>query len=167
MSKYLKGISIENVVFENVMSAGRALTYVDRGMSNGCIIGREAKIKEISDKVKKIRYANGHTLVYTQKMGITEVDLESITIYTYLPENEIQYLTKFFKEIIHLQTLDDCLKNDAPVLIDWKDWRDEFEMFISMQGNDKTPEFRAPMLFYTDISDEIIEILSQKIKENL
>ena len=60
---------------------------------------------------------------------------------------------------MQLDSLEECLKYklEVPVIIDWKDYRDEFELLIPLTSQGKAPQFRAPVLYYKDVENKILD----------
>ncbi len=97
--------------------------------------------------------------MYRQKTGIPVESLKGIDVITYLSPERISHLSSFFRHIKHLESLEDCLnfRLEVPVIIDWNDYRDDFELLIPMNKmGEKVQEFRAPVLYHIGIPDEIV-----------
>jgi hypothetical protein len=149
-------------------SAAEVLYMLRSGNIDGALIGRVAYDRELDEKTKGYRLKGGNTLIYRQKAGIGFDQLKEVEVYTYLPEEEIKDVENAFKNVIYFQTLDECLKDGlaTPVLINWEDYRDEFELLIPMDMRGKVSYFRAPVLYYKDeklINTELLD----KMKEVL
>ncbi len=159
--------------FENIdvfpsSSAAEVLYLLYNGNIDAALIGRVAHNREIDEKTKFYRLRNGNTLIYRQKAGIGFDQLKDVEVYTYLPEEEIKDIKDAFKNVIHFQTLDECLKDGlaTPVLINWEDYRDEFELLIPMDMRGKVSYFRAPVLYYKN--DELLnKEMLEKMKKIL
>ncbi len=140
-------------------SAAQVLGALRGGGVDGVLIGRYAKQREIDSDIKREIFKEGYTLVYKVKSGIPAAQLKDLTVRTYLDKSELKDFIPLFGNIEYLDTLDKCLDGgfEIPVLIDWKDYRDDFEMLIPLDAAGKVPIFRAPVLYYRDIESEIVE----------
>lgn len=146
-------------------SAGQSLAALKTGQVDGVLIGRYAKGREIDSQTKRDILQSGYTLVYQSKTGIGEDELKNLVVNTYLPETEIQDFAALIGEIRHFDSLEACLadKLTTPILINWEDYRDEFELLIPMNNYGKIPLFRAPVLYTKGVNAEIIEKIAQLI----
>jgi lauroyl/myristoyl acyltransferase len=162
-----------NTVSENVReieaipasSAAEVLGMLYYGQLDVALIGRSAKKSEISKDTNEYRLMSGVTLIYKMKSGISLDQLANVEVLTYLPDEKITDVKDFFGKVVKLNSLEDCLKYklEVPVIIDWKDFRDEFELLIPVTNQGKAPQFRAPVLYYKNINSEILD----KIKKSL
>ena len=148
-------------------SAAMVLNMLSRGMIDMALIGREAYSDEVNSNIGKKRLKDGYTLIYTEKVAIPEEKLGEIPIKTYLPKEVAEKILPEPKNIVYCQTLEGCVNpdNDLPVLIDWKDFKDEFELLIPInKEGGKTPVFRAPVIYYRkNISKEIIDKIAEVV----
>ena len=155
----LKNVSDE-VEFIKVPSAAQALSMLKYNEVDSVLIGRCAKQREISNDTKELRLKDGYTLVFKDKEMIYEDELKTLSVLTYLDENKLYEFKDSFKEIKYLSSLKECLKFqlDIPILIDWKDFREDFQLLIPINNNGKVMKFRAPVLYYKEMNEELIKI---------
>lgn len=167
MAKYARVIdkNIEEIEPVECYSAAEVMELLRRVEIDSGLIGRTARNEERTEKIKELRLKNGITLIYKMRTGISLEQLKSVEVVTYLPEEKVLNVKDFFGKIIHLSSIEECLKYrlEVPVIIDWKDYRDEFRLLIPVTNNGKVPHFRAPVLYYADIEKEILN----KIKETI
>ncbi len=158
---------VKNVETIDAGSAAQALQMLRGNYVDSVLIGRVAKKIELSNDSKELRLRNGVTLIYKMKTGINSNGLSNIPVRTYLSESELGELKNQFSQILFEPTLEDCFVDsmETPALIDWRDYRDEFELLIPMTETGKDPRFRAPVLYYKDLSDEILSEISTAIQQ--
>ncbi len=149
-----------------LQSAGQSMSKLRMGQVDGTLIGRYAKGYELDTDTKRAILKGGYTLVYKDKVGINESQLKQIIINTYFPQDEIQVFIPLFGEIHYFNSLNDCLQDnlETPVLINWRDYRDAFELLIPMNAYGKTPLFRAPVLYYKGIEAEIVSEIKNSMQ---
>ncbi len=172
MAPYAEKIAkkFKNVELFPSSSAAEVLYMLRENAIDGALIGRVAHKREIDDRTKSYRLKEGNTLVYRQKAGISFDQLKQIEVYTYLEDENIKDIKDAFKNVVHFSSLQECLKDglSTPVLINWKDYKDEFELLIPMDMKGKIPYFRAPVLYYKDedlINQEILETMKKIIND--
>jgi len=92
--------------------------------------------------------------------------LSEIPVITYLSESDLGDLKNQFTKISFVSSLDECLTDnlETPVLIDWRDYRDEFELLIPMEAKGKDPRFRAPVLYYKNLSNDVLNKITNIVK---
>jgi len=148
----------KGTAFLDAGSAANALYYLTAGEVDAVLIGRTAKKRELHDQVKEKRLGEGYTLVFNRKMGIEFQQLPGFTIHTYLPRSIAENILPDNKIIFH-KSLEECLVDNLsePVLIDWNDYQDEFELLIPLDNRGKVPVFRAPVLYYTCPIEDILQ----------
>lgn len=150
MRPFIQNINFkENVKFYDAGSAANALYYLMTGEVDAVLIGRAANKQELNAQIKEKRLQQGYTLVFNRKMGVDNSQLSQFPVHTYLAPSVAERILPDNKITYHA-SLDECLKNGLaePVLIDWNDYRDEFELLIPMDSNGKISVFRAPVLYY-------------------
>ncbi len=159
--------SVEEAEAVPVMSAAQALNLLRSGQVDSVLIGRAAQSFELDPDTKEKRLMNGLTLVYRQKGGLPTNSLKQIPAFTYLSDEELGELKGLFGQVTKFETLDDCLADglQTPVIIDWRDYRDEFELLIPMLENGKDPRFRAPVLYYKELPESFLEKVEKAISE--
>ncbi len=153
---------LPEVTFVAMPSAGMVLLELKEHRIDGVIIGRPAYSYELNRDTKFVRFRNGHTLVYQTKMAIDERKLKDLKIITYLEREEIKDYLPLFKSIDFYSSLHACLSFnlEIPILIDFKDFSDDFELLIPVNANGKHPLFRAPVLYYNQIDAELVNRMS-------
>ena len=158
--------SIQEIETVEAASAAQALQMLNGNYVDSVLIGRAAKKRELSDNSKEKRLLDGITLVYKMKTGVGSDQLSEIPVITYLSESDLGDLKNQFTKISYASSLDECLIDnlETPVLIDWKDYRDEFELLIPTTGSGKDSRFRAPVLYYTNLSEEIVNKIADVIQ---
>ncbi len=147
-------------------SAAQALGMLRSDYADAVLIGRTAQKRELSPDTKEKRLREGITLVYKMKTGIPVDQLSQIPVVTYLKEDRLGELKNAFAKIYFVPTLDDCVKDglETPVLMDWNDYRDEFELLIPMTSTGKDPRFRAPVLYYKNLDEETLSEIERSLK---
>ena len=157
---------IEGLDFFNMGSAAQAFMSYLSGQTDAVLVGRVANKREIDDKTVETRFKEGLTLVYRQKIGVDKDELKNITVLTYLDENRTAAFNDMFAKIERKPDIDACLEDDlqTPLLLDWQDFRDDFQLLIPMDQNGKVALFRAPVLYHRGISAEILDKMKQKVR---
>ena len=157
---------IEGINMVPLQSAGQSLAMLKSGRVQGALIGRYAKRQEIDSETQREILKGGCTLVYRVKTAIREDDLKNIAVNTYLDEGEIQPFQALIGEIHHFDSLEACLNDQlqTPVLINWQEYRDDFELLIPMNAHGKTPLFRAPVLYAKGIDAAMIKRIREAIQ---
>ena len=168
MKKYANTINskITDIDFIGANSAAQVLAMLRESIVNIVLIGRTAKSFEINDNIDFLRLKNGYTLIYKEKTGIYYSDLKQVDLNTYISREKIKDIVHLFKKINFFTNFDNCLKNglDTPILIDWQDFKDQFELLIPMDENGKVAYFRAPVLYYNrNVNNQLIRNLQNVI----
>ncbi len=147
--------------------AAQALTMLRSGSADAVLIGRTARKKELSPGTKGKRFMGGITLIYKMKTGISVDQLSQIPVVTYLKEEQLGELKNAFAKVYFAPTLEDCVKDglETPVLIDWNDFRDEFEFLIPLTSTGKDLRFRAPVFYYKNLDEETLSEIEKSLKE--
>ncbi len=147
------------VNFISMPSAGMVLSKLKQHTIDGVIIGRPAYSYELNPDTKFVRFRDGYTLVYQSKMAIEEKKLKELKIITYLKRETIKEYLPLFKSIEFLPSLQACLSFNlaTPVLIDFKDFSDNFELLIPVNAYGKSQMFRAPVMYHNHIDSALIE----------
>ena len=161
MTPYAEGFNknIENIELVRVPGAAGVMNMLLAGAIDAALIGREAYARELNSNIKKKRLKEGYTLVYKDKIGISKEKLKEISIKTYLPKNIASDLLPNMENITFYTSIEECEKEnmDMPMLIDWKDFKDQHEMLIPLEANGmKTPIYRAPVIFYNKKIEEFV-----------
>ena len=161
MTPYAEGFdkNIDDIELVRVPGAAGVMNMLLAGAIDAALIGREAYKRELNDNIKKKRLKGGYTLVYKDKIGIPKEKLKEISIKTYLPKNIVSDLLPNIGNITFYTSIEECEKEnmDMPMLIDWKDFKDEHEMLIPQEANGmKTPIYRAPVIFYNKEIEEFV-----------
>ena len=161
---------IENK-FENIEtipanSAAEVLYMLRSNQVDSVLIGRTAKKREIDSQTKFFRLKGGITLAFKGKYAIPVEQLKEAEAITYLEQEKVADVKKYFGKIHFLPTLEECLKYnlDIPTIVDWEDFDDSFELLIPMNETGKVPEFRAPVIYYKNFYEE--QYFSSKLNLN-
>ena len=141
----------EDFIIEAQGSAAEAIQKLNIGILDIIIIGRLAKKSEI-DKVNEKIMGEGYTLVTKGKKFIDKENLDKIKVHTSLPKDLVKELLPNTEVIFHNSKEEAVNKglNDDSVLIDWKDFKDEYDLYVVLDGNIKAKEFRIPVLYSRD-----------------
>ncbi len=153
---------IDKVTFIKMASAGQVMQRLNMNSIDMALIGREAYKRELAGNIKKLRLKDGYTLVYHQKVGIPREQLNEIPVKTYLSKSIVKRILPVLDNVKFYNSLEECEfeQDDIPMLIDWKDFNDEYELLIPMDANGaKVPVFRAPVLFYNkdNVNEELLK----------
>ena len=49
------------------------------------------------------------------------------------------------------------------VLIDWNEWKDDFELLIPMTDTGKSPQFRTPIIYFNELDDNTIATIKNAV----
>ena len=166
MAEIAKTIGIENknVALYPLGSAAEALYYVKNTALDCIVIGRIAKVSEISESVRRMPLQeNGTTLVARRKGFIDYHDLPLIPIVTYLDEHSVASLITDTRNTQFVADFDEAmaqLTHSNAALIAWKDYNDSLELLIPADevGN-KIIDFRLPTLYYQAGKEGIVRNL--------
>lgn len=123
-------------------SASEVLYALNNNQVDKGLIGRKAKLNEINSNIKETTLKSGYTLVSKNKGFIESSQLPFLDIYTYLEEDFNFPVNKISKEEV-LGNID----AGKIALISWKDWNDNFELIVVMNGNEKVKDFRGVFLY--------------------
>ena len=132
-------------------SASEVLFMLRAGEVEAVLIGREAYLHELAPDIKKKRLHGGYTLVFSRKMALLKEQLPGIPVKTYLPAEIASEILPDSKNIEFCGSPEECEKihPEMPMLIDWKDFKDEYKLLIPVEPNGaKDPVFRAPVIYY-------------------
>ncbi|RKX66943.1 hypothetical protein DRP44_03120 [candidate division TA06 bacterium] len=169
MKQYAETISknINEVDMLEGSAAAAVLAAFRENQVDGVLIGRRAKRYEIDERTKFRKLKSGLTLVYLQKAAIDEAQLSSIPVKTYLKKERLLQVEHLFKSVEYRSSFEACFEDglEIPAIIDWDDYKDEFELLIPMNRYGKTPIFRAPVLYYKDIGENIVESIGNLLKK--
>jgi hypothetical protein len=132
----------ENYELVEFLSASEVLFALKNNQIDKAVIGRKAKLNEISIDTKETVLESGYTLVSNKKDFIDYSQNFSIEIYTYLEEEFDFPVIKTSKEEVL-----EKVKEGKVALIYWEDWNDDFELVVVMNGNEKVKEFRGAFLY--------------------
>ncbi len=165
MKPFANKIKTNQIQMIPMQSAAQVLSMLKNDEVDGVLIGRYAKNRELDSSTKRQIFKTGVTLIHSMKQGIDVKQLKRIPIKTYLPKNKIKQILPLLGKIEFYDSFESCLADgwDTPVLIDWKDYRDEFELLIPMNSSGKIPVFRAPVLYFKNIGKEIIDQIKASI----
>ena len=143
-------ISIEEgCVLTKYNSASQVLSALRNNQIQKGLIGRKTYSNEINSDIKEQVIESDFTLVSNKKGFIDYSQLNSIEIYSYSPLEEVSSLFSEEQQI-HFMKKQEALKMISQgkiVLIEWKDWQDNFELVVVMNGSRKIREFRGVFLY--------------------
>jgi len=147
-------------------SAAEALHYLKMGFVDGTIIGRFAKKTEITSVVKKkCLQQKGYTLIARHKGFIDYANLSGLTVYTYLPKKIVEAFIPEVKDVLYLASIDETVEHlnfSDTALIDWHDFRDEYELMIPIRQGKKVKKFRLPVIYYHQSDEETVKKVMEK-----
>jgi len=151
MSAHAKTLAQNNpqiVLLEHEDSA-QVLLNLKNSKINVALIGRVAKSWEV-ENVSSLKLSNGSTLIYPQKSFIPYSQLEQLTIHTYLPSSAARELFSPSQKLVFHSSLQSALSSASqaePILINWDDYQDEFELMVPYDSQGKIKSFRIPILY--------------------
>jgi len=157
MEEYVKKINIQDFEIINLGSAGRVLYFLSNDEIDVGIIGRKAKKREFEGYEKVT--GSGYTLITDSKKMIFKDELKNLKINTAVPKEIIEKEFPELKNVIYHKTLQEALDNGSVQLINWNDWKDEFELLIPIdEFNNKVKKYRVPHLYSKnkDIINKVI-----------
>ncbi len=133
-------------------SAAEALFYLKQKAVNAIVIGRLAKERERSAQMEMHPLQKeGYTLVCHQK-GFIEFDhIGKLRVHTYLPQELVQENFPELKQVSYYADKHSALQNLSDtevVLIDWRDFEEDFELMIPVNESGKIKKYRLPVLYY-------------------
>ena len=169
MAPYVEKLINGNLDLEiiNGISAARTLSMLRNKEVDIIIIGRKAYKRELNVDIKEERLKNGYTLAYSQKTLIPSENLKELTIKTYISKIIVEKDFPFFNKVEYFNSKKECMKDSLsiPVLVDWNDFEEEYELLIPIDRNrNKLDVFRAPVVYYNKSVDEsIIEIIKKLV----
>lgn len=148
----------ENIVLVEQGSSAQALQDLNNQKIDVVLIGRKAEQNEIQS-VNERMLGQGHTLVTSSKKFIQESELANIKVYTAVEENIAKKMLPN-TEIIFFSTAQEAINKGLheAVLIDWKDYKDEFELLVILKGIEKSEKFRIPVLYSKNYDLETINV---------
>jgi hypothetical protein len=132
-------------------SASLAMSLLRSGAIDIALIGRDAYARELTSAIGRRRLLGGYTLVFTRKAAIPKEQLAEIPIKTYLDPAVVEKLIPTLNNVSFYESFAECeqAEPETPMLIDWKDFKDDHEMLIPLEANGaKVAAFRAPVIFY-------------------
>ncbi len=153
---------LPEINFIAMPSAGMVLSELKNHRIDGVIIGRPAYTYELDSNTKFVRFRKGKTLVYQTKIAIDDNKLKELKVITYLNREDIKDYLPLFKSIDYYSSLHACLSFnlEIPILIDFEDFSDNFQLLIPVNARGKNPMFRAPVLYHHQIDDGLVEKMS-------
>lgn len=149
-------------------SAAQVLAFLREGNLNMGLIGRLATKMELNEKIKVKRLWKGYTLIGQFKTAISEEEVPFLKISTYLPKEKVEKFIPGSKKILYYDTIDKAITEGifSAVLIDWDDWKDEYELVIPVNRSGiKTLKFRTPTLYYYEQFEDEANEISEKLKK--
>jgi hypothetical protein len=148
MKEYAENIALNNPNIKILEIPSSELIFIglEEGNLDIGLTGRLAKSTELNNP-ERIYLETGYTLITSTKRFIDKTDLKQIRVHTalkqgiaeeLLPENTIIYYNNYNEALAGI--------NEA-VLINWEDFKDNYELLVVMDGNIKVKDFRIPVLY--------------------
>lgn len=152
------------VEFRLVYSSAEALALISQGVIDVALIGRQAYQEKLVSNINEKRLRDGPTLVGVEGGVLSFSELANSQIHTHL-DLETDDLFPAGTHLVQHQELSETLANlaktDSLALILWSEYQDELPLVIPMDGEQKTPIFRSPHIYYSnDLEQQIDEILT-------
>ncbi len=155
--RYARSLAEENNL--NLVELGSSfevLSSLANDKIDYAVIGRRAYKHEINEQTLEIPLKEfGWTLVSSEKDFFEYSDIESLEIHTYLNEDEVSNFFPAKPKLHYHENIDEAFENGI-TLIHWEDFRDEFELVVPLESNNKIEKFRVPIL-YKDKNKEPLE----------
>ncbi len=131
-------------------SSGEVLDYLEEGLIDAGLIGRRARIGEISPEIQENILKEGYTLIHSVGGLVHADDLPWLTIHTYLEEEKVSEMLPGHEAIVYHGSYQEAMEYgfDEAVLIDWQDYRDEPLIVPMINSFEKESRFRNPFLYY-------------------
>jgi hypothetical protein len=148
----------QEIVLVQQHSSAQALQELNNKNIDVALIGRKAEQNEVQTTNEKV-LGEGYTLVTNAKKFIQENNLESIKVHTAIAEDVARELLPN-SEILFYSTTQDAVTNglSEAVLIDWKDYKDEYELLVVMKGTQKVEDLRIPVLYSNNYDLEKLKV---------
>ncbi len=162
--EYLKKINIpeENIIQKE--STAEALQLLNNNNVQIAFVGRNAYPNEIKNDILKIELFNRNTIISKENFHLNIIQLQQLTILTYLSEQEHNNLNlKFINE-------EEIYENQNNLfLVSWDDFdkyiQQGFKLVNVYDGINKVDSFRNPQLYFKEEYEDIAKQIAQKIKE--
>lgn len=148
----------ENILLVEQSSSAQALQELNNHKIDVALIGRKAEQNEIQS-VNERMLGQGYTLVTNTKKFIQENELTNIKVHTAIEESIANQMLPT-TEIIFYSTTQEAISQglQEAVLIDWNEYKDEFELLVILNGMDKSDKFRIPILYSKSYDLERINV---------
>jgi hypothetical protein len=138
-------------------STASVLFDLNRGNIDVALVGRLATSYEKKNFKERV-IGSGYTLISNRKIFVDYLDHNKLLIHTYLDESIAEKLLPE-AEIMFYESLEESLSKGLGdnVLIDWKDFKDGYELVVVMNGTSKVLSFRLPVLYSNNYNlDDIV-----------
>ncbi len=147
MLKSAKEIATKNdFPLEDYGSAANVLHLLRAGVIDIGVIGRKAKAQEFTGYVKQL--AKGYTLISIRKEMLAKEDLPDLKVQTTLLKEIVQKDFPDLRNVVYHEELPKQLVEGDVWLIDWDDWKDDYNLLIPVNENyTKDNRFRVPFLY--------------------
>lgn len=167
MSDYAKAIKSDNLDIIPFGSTFEILKNLRQEKIDIALVGRIAKENEIAPNYGEIQIGEGLTLITDSKRLIDISELHKIKIATYLSEEKIEMYKDDFLEVIYTENIDQALlsRDKNVILIDWKDFQDDFELLIPIKEGKKIEKYRIPVLYFNKNIQDKAEIIESILKK--
>lgn len=148
----------QGIVLVQQLSSAQALQELNNQNIDIALIGRKAEQNEVQTTNERI-LGEGYTLVTNAKKFIQENELASIKVHTAIAEDVAREILPNL-EILFYSTTKDAVTNglSEAVLIDWKNYKDEYELLVVMKDTKKVEDFRIPVLYSSSYDLEKLKV---------
>jgi hypothetical protein len=128
------------------------------------LIGRIAKKEELNQEGCFLECSK-YTLISNKKEFIFYNDIFNREIHTYLKKETVSEILKGHENIIYHKDLDSATKDlSKTILIEWKDYKDEYELVIPLNIlGEKIETFRVPILY---TNQYFLKMINNECKNN-
>lgn len=160
MSVYASQLDAEGYELVLLPSSAVVLEKLSNQEIDLALIGRRAKSFEKNSLWQELMIDPGYTLISAQNQVISESDLKKYTIHTALNEETAKSLLPLETELVLYDTMFESVEYGLSetaggnlkqaVLIAWEDYREDYNLLVPMQGEQKAIQFRTPILYYLE-----------------
>ena len=137
----------KNIILVEKSSSAKALEELNNENIDFALIGRKAKQNEML-YANEMLLGEGYTLVTNTKRFIQKKELENMRIHTSISKEDVGTLLPNSK-IIFYSTTQDAVNNglSEAVLINWKEYKEDYELLVVLNETKKVKDFRIPILY--------------------
>jgi hypothetical protein len=136
-----------NIVLIKQSSTAEALNNLKHEKIDQALVGRLATNNEKGSAHETI-LRQGYTLVSNQRKIVQKQQLNLFTVHTAVDKIIVEEMLPLSK-IIYYNTTEDAIKHGLKehVLIDWQDFKDNYQLVVVMDNYNKVEQFRIPVLY--------------------